>query len=212
MFREAKTSKRRELRLRSDNPTADIKPPELGTRKLKAFLYPSEVSALLECERIPLHYRHAIATSVYAYLRAGELEALAPGDVDLEHGVLTIQRARQADKSIGTGKNSRARQVPTEPTIALPLEALVKAGPSGVVLPGMGRGLLRFGAPSRSRRSASRFPLAHRPHSDDPVDHVARPPRDGPHVVRGSRRRPAQDSAARRTPKLRDHAAVHPHG
>ncbi len=36
------SAKKRELRIRDDNPCRDVKPPERGARKAKQYLYPSE--------------------------------------------------------------------------------------------------------------------------------------------------------------------------
>ncbi len=46
MFRDARASKRRDLRVREDNPCIGIAPPDRGPPKAKQYLYPSEFEAL----------------------------------------------------------------------------------------------------------------------------------------------------------------------
>jgi hypothetical protein len=44
------SAKKRELRVREDNPCRDVKAPERGARKAKQYLYPSEFLQFVSCE------------------------------------------------------------------------------------------------------------------------------------------------------------------
>lgn len=125
MFDDTCRGKRLDLRAREreSNPTRDVRGPERGRRTQKVHLYPSELLALVSCDDLPLRRRRAYALAVYCYLRPGELEALAVGDVDLERGILTVQRAMNRDEPGETKapKSGLARlPVEIEPN-ALPL-------------------------------------------------------------------------------------------
>lgn len=124
IFSAAQSSKQKSLRVRSDNPTADVQPTDRGKRKSKQFLYPSEVMVLLSCDRVPTHWRRAYALSTYLYLRAGELEVLTWGDVDIEHRLVSINKAMQADGTIGPPKNGEPRRVPIEDALVPLLSAM----------------------------------------------------------------------------------------
>jgi len=95
MCDEMVNAKRRELRVRSDNPCKDVRPPDRGATKAKQFLYPTEFVQFVSCEGIPLRWRRAVALAVFSFVRDGELRVLRweAGDVDLEHGVLSSTRA-----------------------------------------------------------------------------------------------------------------------
>src|SRR5262249_40357328 len=84
-----------ELRQRSDNPCRDVKPPERGGHKAKQYLFPNEFLKFVSCKDVPLGWRRAVTMAIYTYARDGELRVLRwdAGDVDLEHGVLSITRA-----------------------------------------------------------------------------------------------------------------------
>lgn len=111
-------AKRRDLRARGDNPAAGVLPPERGERKAKQYLYPSEFLRFISCDgsddrdEVPLRLRRAVAISVYMVVRDGELRALRwdGGDIDLEHGTLSVTRslARSgATKSTKSGETRR---------------------------------------------------------------------------------------------------------
>lgn len=117
------TAKKRELRIRDDNPARDVKPPETGSTKAKQFLYPSEFLKFVQCKDVPLRMRRAVAIAVYTFARDGELRALrwGAGDVDLEHGVLAITRALNRDTGkIESTKSGEGRRFAIE-TELLPL-------------------------------------------------------------------------------------------
>lgn len=118
-------SKSEALRVREDDPTSGVAAPDRGTERSKSYLYPSELLALLSCERVPLRWRRIYALAVYTYTRAGELEALAVGDVDLTRGVLHVHAA--TDRETGEARETKtkhARRLPIEPTLRPLLEAI----------------------------------------------------------------------------------------
>jgi integrase len=88
-------AKRRELRTRKDNPCTDVRAPERGADKAKQFLYPSEFLQFIESEAVPRRWRRAVAAAIYTFTRDGELRCMRwqDGDVDLDHGILSITRA-----------------------------------------------------------------------------------------------------------------------
>ncbi len=120
-------AKKRELRVRGDNPCRDVKPPERGAHKEKQFLYPSEFLTFVTCRDVPRRWRRAVTLAIYTYGRDGEVSALRwdAGDVDLAHGTLRIVRARDrvsgADKGTKTGNT---RRFSVEPTLLPLLETM----------------------------------------------------------------------------------------
>lgn len=89
--------------------------------------HPSEFEAFAQCEDVPLTWRVALAVAVYTYLRDAELRVLAPSDVDVEHGVVSVNRAWDRRKrEIKPTKGRRRRLVPIEPAI-LPLLSQLKS-------------------------------------------------------------------------------------
>ncbi len=125
-LKEACSSKRLDLRVREDNPAAGVRGPDRGRDKAKQFLYPSELLAILVCERVPVRWKRLIALSAYAYPRPGELEALVCEDVDLVHGVLHIHQAADDEGEARGTKTGMVRLVPIEPTLRPLLEVLLE--------------------------------------------------------------------------------------
>jgi integrase len=125
MFRDAAMAKQRDLRVREDNPCANVAPPDRGVRLAKQFLYPSELLALLACGDVALEWRRLIALAVYLYPRAGELEALEWEDVDLERGIVHIHRGinRERGGTKGT-KTGIARRFAVERAVLPLLQAM----------------------------------------------------------------------------------------
>lgn len=126
-FSDAKDAKDRSVRARKDNPARDVRGPDRGARKAKAWLHPREVLAVLENAAEPLSVRRALALNVYLYSRPGELRALTWDDVDLESGRVTFHRAIRRDGTEKGTKTGEVRTVPIEPTLQPLLGAMREA-------------------------------------------------------------------------------------
>ena len=88
------TAKKRELRMRDDNPCRDVKPPERGIRKAKQYLYPSRVPDVRVVQgRAAALASRGRARDLHVHARRRASGAPMAGDVDLAHGVLSITRA-----------------------------------------------------------------------------------------------------------------------
>lgn len=125
MFRDARTAKRRDLRVREDDPVQGLAPPDRGAAKSKQFLYPSEVATLLACGDVPLRWRRVFALSTYLLVRAAELEALGWDDIDLERGVVHVHRSlRRYSHEEKTTKTGDTRRFAIEPTLMPLVRAL----------------------------------------------------------------------------------------
>ncbi len=130
--RAMRSSKDRSLLTRTDDPTRDVLPPDKGPDKAKTILYPDELALLLACVDVPFAYRVLYALAVYAGLRAGEIEALTVGDVDLAHGFLHVDKAvSRKTGEVGPTKHEHVGDVPIEPALAPLLETLTKDRPAG---------------------------------------------------------------------------------
>ena len=128
MCKDAVNSKTAALRVLDVNPCLGVVGPDEGVVKAKAYLYPSEFLAMMVCKRIPIRWRRLFAAAIYTYTRAGEFEALALGDVDLEH--LRIHVHRAIDRNDGEEKETKTnvpRHVPMEPNAVPLLRYLVSA-------------------------------------------------------------------------------------
>jgi integrase len=111
------SAKKRELRVREDNPCRDVKAPERGARKAKQYLYPSEFLQFVSCESIPLRWRRAVTLAIYTYTRDSELRVLQWND--LEHGVINVVRAynRRKPGEIKGTKSEAPRRFAVEPNL-----------------------------------------------------------------------------------------------
>jgi len=145
------SAKKREFRVRDENPVREVKPPERGSRKAKQFLWPSEFLQFVSSDCVPLAMRRAVAQAIYLFPRDGEHRALewGTGDVDLEHGVLSITRALNARTGkVESTKSGETRRFAIE-TNLLPLlhamhdEAKGKGAVIGWHEPHMSRALRR---------------------------------------------------------------------
>jgi integrase len=138
MCADMMSAKKSALRVRDGNPCRDVKAPERGARKAKQYLYPSEFLAVVSCVRVPLRWRRAVALAVYTFVRDGELRALRwdGGDVDLDHGVLSITRAfNQNTKKLEQTKTGATRRFAVEPALLPLLRAMhTEAGGKGPVV------------------------------------------------------------------------------
>jgi integrase len=127
-FKAACNSKRRDLRVRDDNPCAGVLPPEKGESRRRTFVYPNEMSALLACKDVPIEARELYAVASYLYLRPGELRALLVADVDLDAGVVHVTKAYDEEAKDTKAPKTRngIRDVPIVDTLAPLLQRLVK--------------------------------------------------------------------------------------
>jgi integrase len=124
-FKEAVSSKLKELRVLKSNPTVGVAGPiRLKVREQEA-LFPSEVVKLLSCEDVPLHRRRCYAVALYTGLRRSELERLTADAINFDHEVITV---------VGTKTDAALRQVPIEPALMPLLRKLVKEAPTGPLL------------------------------------------------------------------------------
>ncbi|UQA61828.1 tyrosine-type recombinase/integrase [Polyangium aurulentum] len=135
LFRDASRSKIKDLRVRDDNPAADVAPPDKGAEKAMVYLYPDEFLRLVQCAEIPLEWRRIFALAAYLYLRFSELDRLRWTDLDLDRGIAHIQRAfddyRKVEK---TPKGRKARRFQIEPNLLPLLRAMhAEAGGEGYV-------------------------------------------------------------------------------
>lgn len=121
MFADASGAKRRDLRVREDNPANGVHAPDRGADKSKVYLYPAELSALVTCRDVPKRWRRMFAITTYLYARAGEVNALTWADVDLDHGVVHIHASvNRRTGALSTTKTEKTRRVPIDPAL-LPL-------------------------------------------------------------------------------------------
>ncbi len=130
-------TKRRDLRVREDNPCAGVLPPEDGEPRRKPFVYPRELAAVLGCLAVALEWREAFAIGSYLYLRPGELHALTWGDVDLEGQVAHVSKAwDERAKTIKAPKTRNGiREVPI-PESLVPLLRRMRRLDDGTDRPG----------------------------------------------------------------------------
>ncbi len=125
MFRDARSAKKRELRVREDNPCLGIAGPDRGAPKAKQYLFPSEFARLVACKAVPVVWRRVFTLTTYLFLRASELEALGWDDVDFEHGKVHVHRSlkryTRVDKATKTGST---RRFTVEPSLMPLLRAM----------------------------------------------------------------------------------------
>lgn len=121
-------AKKREFRVREDNPCRDVKPPERGSRKAKQYLYPSEFLQFVACERVPVRWRRAVTLAIYTYTRDAELRVLRWTDID--HGIIDITRAynRRNPSEVKGTKSDAPRRFAVEPNLLPLLEVMKKDG------------------------------------------------------------------------------------
>jgi integrase len=140
MFDDARNAKTSALRVLDSNPAADVRGPDRGARKSRAYLYPSEFLAFVNEPAVPLAWRRLLALAVYTYTRAGELAALEWSDVDFEHAILHVHRALDRTKPGRTKatKTGVARRIPIEPALLPLMKAMhEESGGTGRLLPGL---------------------------------------------------------------------------
>lgn len=81
----------------ASNPITEVRLPKPSSRKALSYLYPEEDRRLLTCERVPFAYRFAYGLLAREGLRVSELLRLTWADVDLEHGILTLDQNKTDD-------------------------------------------------------------------------------------------------------------------
>jgi integrase len=120
------SAKKRDFRVRDDNPCRDVKPPERGARKAKQYLYPSEFLTFVTCEDVPLRLRRAVVIAIYTFVRDGELRELRwdGGDIDMDHGTLSITRALARTGAVKSTKSGETRRFGIEANLMPLLEAM----------------------------------------------------------------------------------------
>lgn len=136
LFDDATASKAPGLRVREDDPTEKVRPPDGGGRKMKVYLLPREADALLRCADVPLRYRRLYAVAAYTGLRRGELAALRAPDVNLAAGYLVVHKAERRRRGGVKAPKTLAgvRRVPLEPPLAPLLKAFAARAGAGPLL------------------------------------------------------------------------------
>ena len=71
--------------------------PKVGPRKAKGMIYPEEESALLACRKVPLKRRMVYGFTAREGPRYSEAIAMTWSDVDLRHGVVTLDENKTDD-------------------------------------------------------------------------------------------------------------------
>ena len=118
MGKDLVNAKRRDLRVREDNPAERAHAPERGSRPAKQYLYSSEFELLVGCKGIDLAFRTLYAVAVYTYARSNELAALTWDDVDLAHNVIHITKSiDRATHKVKSTKTGTTRRIPIEPAL-----------------------------------------------------------------------------------------------
>jgi integrase len=125
-FKAAMSAKRRDLRVRTDNPCSGVLPPERTESRRRTFIYPNEMLRLLACRNVPLEWRRLYAVGCFLYLRPGELQALTAGDVDLDADVVHVTKAwDEESREVKQPKTHYGiRDVPIHPNLRPLLERL----------------------------------------------------------------------------------------
>lgn len=127
MFDDAANSKeKRGLVVRSDDPTAGVRPPERGDDRKKTILYPDEYVQLVTSPTlwegkgrnvlVGRHFRRwarVFTLALYLNLRAGELRVLRWEDIDLKHRVVTVVIAAVPKTAGREEKTTKAADVRT---------------------------------------------------------------------------------------------------
>jgi integrase len=141
-FAGACKSKRRDLRVLTANPCANVLPPERGSAKTKPYIHPSELGAILACddEKVPRAWKELHAIACFTYMRPGELRVLEWSDVDFDGGVIRIHRAWDYQRGkVKPTKTKETRSIPIEPNLLPLLKAMHdRVEGKGHVVPLMG--------------------------------------------------------------------------
>ena len=143
LFGYARSAKARtNLRVRTDSPCDDVKPPMKEGDLRKIVLRPSEWLELAGCEGAPLARRETYSVMLYAYARPGEGRVWTwERDVDFELGEISITHAwdyaKKREKAYPKTDAGR-RKIPILPGLRpLLLRMHARAGGRALVLPWM---------------------------------------------------------------------------
>jgi integrase len=138
---EMVSSKRKDLKVLSVDPSNGVQPPERGSELSKVYPYPSEFHALLSCQAVPLEWREVYAIAAYTYLRPGELWVLEWSDIDLDDQTLHITKAWDfKNRKTKATKTKETRHPPIELTLLPLLRAMhERANGKGLVVPLLSR-------------------------------------------------------------------------
>lgn len=84
-------------KLLEHHPLPDGFLPSVGPRRAMSFLYPSEDAALMACTAVPLQRRVLYGVLAREGMRFGEAASLQWSDVDLETGVVVLDRTKTSE-------------------------------------------------------------------------------------------------------------------
>jgi len=84
-------------RMLRSNPIPPGALPRKGPAKARAYLFPAEEQALMECDKVPLAYRILYGFLAREGMRTGEAAALCWKHVDLERGTIRIEVDNKTD-------------------------------------------------------------------------------------------------------------------
>ena len=138
LFRDAKSSRRAELRVRENNPAAEMLGPDrrLLVIRRKSYLYPDEFARLVECDKVPVRWARFYALAVYTYGRAGEQAALQCSDIDMQARTIHFYRQLCAKTAVlRPTKENAEYAIPIEPNLFPLLRVMMnEVGESGFLL------------------------------------------------------------------------------
>ncbi len=139
MFKDACRSKVLDLRVRDDNPAAEVQGPDRGAERSGPYLFPREFERLMASERVPVRWKRVFALATYLYVRGGELEALEWNSVNFAQGYALIHQAVDTETNeVKSTKTKDVRKVPLEAGIVPLLEEMHRdAGGEGRVVTAM---------------------------------------------------------------------------
>jgi integrase len=104
------------VRVRDDDPTQGVEPPDNGESKKRQWLYPAEFAKVMACTAIPIERKRMWAFLAYSGLRPGEAAEIRYKDIEREQGILRVSRAYNVNLRVtGLTKTlSGERAVPIE--------------------------------------------------------------------------------------------------
>jgi integrase len=107
------------VRVRNDDPTQGVEPPDNGESKKRQWLYPAEFARLMACQTVPVERKRLWAFLAYTGLRPGEAAELRYKDIEREEGIVRVSRAYNVHLRVtGLTKTlSGERAVPLEQAV-----------------------------------------------------------------------------------------------